>query len=104
MVDEDFVELAEAIGVVRDQLRLAREAGEDQEPRFVVGRVEVEFAVEARRDGGAEGGVQFGVFTLKGRAGVSAGSTHRVRLELTPETDAGGDYRVRDEASGPPDR
>lgn len=104
VMDGEFVELAEAIAVLREQLRSAQEAGEGQEPRLLVGRVEVELAVEARRDGGGEAGVQFGVFTLKGRGGVSSASTHRLRLELVPRTSDGEEYVVHGRVSQPPDR
>ena len=104
VVDDEFVELADAIRVVREQLVLARETGDGQEPRFVVGRVEMEFAVEIRRDAGGEGGVQLGVLTLKAGGGGSSATTHRVRLELTPQTGSGDPYEVRDRVAEPPSR
>ena len=101
-MDDDFVELSEAIDVLREQLWNARELGRGRSPRFSVGRVEVEFCVEARREAGAEGGVRFGVFTLGAHGSVASTSTHRLRLELTPLTDGGDSWEVHGTVVEPP--
>jgi hypothetical protein len=104
VVDDDFVELAEAIAVLRTQLHTAQQARLDGDPRFVVGKVEVELAVEARRDASGEAGIQFGVFTLKGKGGGSSASTHRVKLELTPLDASGAAFEVHSDVAEPPSR
>ncbi|GAA5197373.1 hypothetical protein GCM10023322_68480 [Rugosimonospora acidiphila] len=104
MVDDEFVELAEAIAVLRDQLGAAREAGEGASPRFAVGPVEVEFTIEARRNVDGKVGVQFGVFTAGGQGGGSSAATHRVKLTLTPHSDDGGDFEVHGSITSPPSR
>jgi len=95
---DDFVELAEAVEVIRGQLQMARESGEGQTPQFTVAKVEVELAVEIRREGGLKVGVP--VFGISG--GGSSAATHRVRLELVPEGEDGGSFRIRDRAPGGP--
>jgi hypothetical protein len=102
MRDDEFVDLATAVATLRDQLTTARAARGDDDPRFVVGKVQVELAVEARRDLGGEGGVQFGVFTLKGKGGGSNKSTHRVVLELTPLDSAGASFEIHGDVPEPP--
>jgi hypothetical protein len=104
VVDDEFVELAEAIAVLREQLSHAREAGEGASPRFVVGPVEVEFTVEARRDVGGKVGVQFGVITAGAQGGGSSAATHRLKLTLTPQGEDGGDFEVHGSVTAPPSR
>jgi hypothetical protein len=104
VVEDEFVELAEAIAVLRDQLATAREAGMGASPRFTVGPVDVEFTVEARRNVGGKAGVQFGVFTAGVQGGGSTASTHRVRLTLTPHGEDGGDFEVHGSVPAPPPR
>lgn len=87
VVEDDWVDLADAVRVVREQLDAARVTGAGESTRFEVGGVEIEFAVEVTKDARAEGGVRLGVVSFGAAGGVSAASTHRVRLTLSPTRD-----------------
>lgn len=103
VVGEDgWMELSTAIEVLREQLVVAVEQGAGEDVRFGVGKVEVEFGVEARRVGGGGGGVRFGVFSLEGKAELSSAATHRVKLELIPQGRDGQPLRVAGRVSAPP--
>lgn len=102
VTDEPWVGLAEAVGALRAELEAAADAaGDHPRFRFEVEPVELEFALEVRRDGASEAGVRFGVVTLGGKGGVSAASTHRLKLVLKPQDGAtGGPARIRDRERG----
>ncbi len=105
VVDDDgWMELSTAIEVLREQLVVAAEQGAGQGVRFGVGKVEVEFGLEARRVGGGGGAVRFGVFSLEGKAELSSAATHRVKLELIPQDEDGEPLRVAVWGSAPPPR
>ncbi|MGH3978059.1 MAG: trypco2 family protein [Pseudonocardiaceae bacterium] len=77
--------LAEAIEVVRRELRRAQDAGRGADVRFSVGSVEVELAVEVVRKAGGEASVKvLNVLSLGGKSEVSTGDTNRVKVMLTP--------------------
>jgi len=84
MADSEL-ELAEAIDVLRAELRKAQDAGRGADVRFSVGSVEVELAVEVVKKAG--GGVSVNVLNLlsvEGRGGVSKGEANRVKVVLNP--------------------
>jgi len=87
VIEDEWVELADAVRVVREQLDIAREAGESADTRFEVGSVEIELAVQVTKDANAKGGIRLGVVSFEGGGGASSASTHRVKLELTPRRD-----------------
>lgn len=97
MPDAQWVGLADAIRALRSELTAAMAEGADQELRFELGSVEMEFLLEVQREAGTEAGVKFWVINLGAKGGVTSGSTHRVTLALTPRTRAGGTPRIRDE-------
>ncbi|GAA1264391.1 hypothetical protein GCM10009677_15270 [Sphaerisporangium rubeum] len=76
--------LAEAIEQLRTELGEAQDAGADQQLRFEVTEVEVEFLVELRKEGSAK--ASFGVLAIgaEGNAEgkIARGSTHRLTLRL----------------------
>jgi hypothetical protein len=87
VIEDDWIELADAIRVVREQLDIAREAGESEGTRFEVSSVEIELAVQVTKDGNVKGGVRLGVVSFDAGGGVSSASTHRVKLALSPSRD-----------------
>ena len=94
-VPESDLGLAEAIGVVRAELRAAQDAGSGSDVRFAVGTVEIEFAVDVERTKGGEASVKvLSLFSLGGKGGVTRGETHRVKVTLTPVTRAGEPFEV----------
>ncbi|MEV0743211.1 trypco2 family protein [Streptomyces sp. NPDC050549] len=78
----DATELWEAIEAVREGLQRATNAGRDAELRFVVQKVELEFAVELKRSVGSDAGVKAWVLSAGGRAERSVGQSHRMTVEL----------------------
>jgi hypothetical protein len=78
------VPLASAIEALRGELVAAVEAGRGQDVRFALGPIELEFQVEVSREAGGEAGVKFWVVALGGKGTRSSGTTHTVRLSLSP--------------------
>ncbi|MFJ7423631.1 trypco2 family protein [Streptomyces uncialis] len=85
--------LAEVIGKIRDELEQAQHEGSRSRLRFLVERVNVEFAVQVRREGSGRGGLSIGVVTAEAGAASSHETTHRIEIELKPHD--------RDDPGGP---
>ncbi|WP_369244646.1 trypco2 family protein [Streptomyces sp. R41] len=94
--DEDWLDLADAIEVLRTQLSEAQRRGQDSQLRFVLGEITAEFEIELVRTGGGGGKLRFGVVEADARRERSARSTQRVTLRLNPEHRGGGDVAVGD--------
>ena len=107
MGEDGLVELSDAIGVVRKQLINAQLDGQrefaDQVLTFAVGKVSIEFSGEIKTVGGASGGVRFWVITAEGKAERSIGATHKVTVELIPQTPEGASFVVADDIDAPPE-
>jgi hypothetical protein len=100
-----FPELAEAIAAVREQLSRAQKEGADEDLRFRVGPVELEFDMVMSRTAGAQGGLKVYVLTLGAKGEWTSGSTHRVKVTLQPiDPRTGEDAKVAGKArsAGPP--
>ncbi|MBM2615058.1 hypothetical protein JIG36_05725 [Actinoplanes sp. LDG1-06] len=97
------IELGDAVAALRSELLLAAENGIDQDVSFVVGPIELEFAVELRADARAKAGFKAWVVTGEVAAGVNRGTTQKVKVTLTPQRPDGGGWLVagRPPASGP---
>jgi hypothetical protein len=83
-VSEIDVPLASAIEALRGELVAAVQEGKDQDVRFALGPIELEFQVEVSREAGVEAGVKFYVLALGGKGTRSSATTHTVRLSLSP--------------------
>ncbi|MFF7602355.1 trypco2 family protein [Streptomyces mirabilis] len=89
-----YVELAEAIEGVRDAL-LHTAAASATGVRFEVGPIELEFGVELRADPKTRTGIR--VMVLTGGPDKAAGAAqHRIRLQLTPQSDSGRSLMIGD--------
>jgi hypothetical protein len=100
----EWVTLAEAVQVLREELTVARDNGADQDIQFDVGPVEIEFAVVAKRSGGGKVGLTF-LVPLGIEGGLAKEETHRVKVTLTPrDRETGESPRVNDRMSTLPDR
>ena len=86
--------MADAVAAVRDELLAAVVRGADAEISFVVGVIEVEFAVELRQDSSVQAGVKAWVVSAGGEMGRGQSETHRVKVSLTPKGKDGGDLLV----------
>lgn len=104
---EHWMPLREFVAGLREELRAAHEdtqTGESSvEPRFVVGPVNIEFSLAARREAGAKGGVRFYVFELGASGAVGSESIQRVSMTLTPLMSDGTQYDVSDQISSKPE-
>lgn len=69
---------------------------------FAVGKVTVEFSGEVKRVAGAGGGITFWVVTADAKAERSTGATHKVWVELIPQTPDGASFIVADGVDAPP--
>lgn len=94
VADEPWVGLADAVRGVRQELAAAMAAGEGEKLRFEVGPVELEFAVDIRKEAGAEAGARVFVASFSSRGSVAAGSTHRMKLTLNPQDEQGNPAKV----------
>ena len=106
VLEDGLVELADAIGVVREQLIAAQQAGHGTVGghvlSFAVGKVSIEFSGEVRRTTGAGGGVKFYVVTADAKSEQVRGVAHKVSVELLPQNPDGSSFRVRDGVDTPP--
>ena len=95
------IELADAVAAVREELLDAARRGTGQEIAFVVGPMEMEFAVELRADARAKVGFKAWVLaSAEVEAGVARGRTHRVMVTLTPKRGDGGDLLISAHTGG----
>lgn len=103
MADSEL-ELAEAIDVLRGELRKAQDSGLGSDVRFSVGSVEVELAIEVVKKAG--GGISVNVLNLLsvgGKGGVSRGETNRVKVTLNPIGVGGEPFEVSSARDQRPD-
>jgi Trypsin-co-occurring domain 2 len=101
--DEKPIGLAEAIGRVRAELEDARVRGEGQDLQFRLDEVALEFAVELKREGGAEAGIKLWVVSVGAKGKVSSAHTNKVTVSMVPQVKSGAewvDVRVAAEATG----
>ncbi|MET7617123.1 trypco2 family protein [Streptomyces sp. NPDC005408] len=77
--------LAEVIGQVRDELERAQRAGDERDLKFSVEKVNLEFAVQVRREGSGRAELRIGVLTAGGGGSAGRDSTHTIQIELKPQ-------------------
>ncbi|HET6354087.1 hypothetical protein OH805_20535 [Streptomyces sp. NBC_00879] len=77
--------LAEVIGQVRDELERAQRAGEGRDLKFSVEKVNLEFAVQVRREGSGRAELRIGVLTAGAGASAARDTTHTIQIELKPQ-------------------
>jgi hypothetical protein len=90
------VELAVAIGQVREQLAKAIEEGKDSAVAFRAGPVELEFEVVFTASGSADVGVRVWVVSVGAKGEVSRAATNRLKVTLTPVDREGKDKLIGD--------
>jgi hypothetical protein len=84
-MEQGWVGLADAVRALRSELTAAIGEAKGERLRFALDGVEMEFLLEVRKEASAEAGVKFWVINVGGKGGVASGSTHRVKLALTPK-------------------
>jgi hypothetical protein len=91
--------LAEAIAAVRRELRNAQDEGKDDDIKFLVGPVEMEFQVALSKEGGGNAKVKVYVLELGASAAATRSETHSVRITMTPHAEGGSALDIRDRRS-----
>jgi Trypsin-co-occurring domain 2 len=80
--------LADVVKALRSEILEAAQAGQNEDIRFNVGAIEVEFTVAVKREGGPNGKVKFEVFGIGAELGADAKfareSSQKVKLTLNP--------------------
>jgi Trypsin-co-occurring domain 2 len=103
-VTDGEVGLAEAIEVLRSELRKAQDSGQGADVRFCVGSVEVELVVEVVKKAGGQASVNvLNVLSLGGKGGLSKGETNRVKVVLNPVGIGGAPFEVASARDRRPD-
>ena len=103
-VADSELELAEAIDVVRTELRKAQDSGQSADVRFSVGSVEVELAVEVVKKAGGEASIKvLNLLSVGGKGEVSKGGTNRVTVTLNPIGVGGKPFEVASTQERRPD-
>jgi hypothetical protein len=95
--DGTWLDLADAIGLLRDQVVEAQQRAEGHPLRFVMGEITVELEVELERSRELGGGLRFGVVSADARGGRSNRSVHHVTVTLTPRLGDGADVEISDD-------
>lgn len=84
--------LTEAIATLRSEITTAVAQGANEPLRFALGDIELELAVVARREGGADGKLKFSILGVGAEAGASAKvgqeQTQKVRIKLSAQLHA----------------
>ncbi|MGQ4328567.1 trypco2 family protein [Streptomyces hayashii] len=94
MAAEMWVGLADAVRGVRAELDAAQKEGAGKEVGFEVGQIELEFAVDFRKETAAQAGARVYVLSLGARGSVAATATHRMKLVLNPKGQQDRSLRV----------
>lgn len=95
------IDLADAVAVVRADLLEAAARAQPDELAFKVGPIEMEFAVELRRDAKAKLGFKAWVASGEVEGSVGRSGSHRVAVTLTPLQPDGTDLLVGGSSSRP---
>jgi hypothetical protein len=84
------IELTEAVQGLRDQLMSCVESSAGHQVKFEVEAIDLEFAVELRRDVNAKAGFKAWVTSADFQGGVAQNSSHRVSIKLRPKESGSG--------------
>lgn len=93
----DWLDLADALSALHEQLAEAQFRSLDSPIRFSVEEVTVEFGMELQRSARGDGGLRFGVVSVAGGGERVRRGTHTVSLRLSAHTDTGGVVDVSDQ-------
>jgi hypothetical protein len=96
MPQEPWAGLSEAISAIRAELEQAMTDGHGHAIQFRTGPVEMEFAVDVKKDGqaGAKVSVLPWSVSAEAKAGYAAGTTSRLKITLQPVDEHGKDQRI----------
>ena len=81
--------LNDTIGAIRSELAQSILAAQDEEIRFELGEIDLEFQIEIERNAEGSGGIRFWIVEFGAKASQSSTVTHRVSLKLKPISNDG---------------
>lgn len=99
------MELSDAIDAIRQQLIISRDraVASDEDLKFDVGNIEMEFTVSVTRDRSIKGGVKVWVLDVGASGSQALGATQRVKVTLAAvDTGTGASPQVSDRSAGTP--
>ncbi|MGW1746946.1 trypco2 family protein [Streptomyces sp. NPDC002092] len=101
--DGEWMDLADAITLLRDQVAEAQEriadpaSGGHQGVLFTLGEITLDLGLELTGTKGVNGGLRWSVLSLGGKKESGRKATHTLTVKLQPHLPGGGDIDVRDE-------
>lgn len=101
MPQEPWAGLAEAIAAVRSELELALDDGQGHRISFLMGQVEMEFAVDVKKDGEARAKVMVLPWSAEAKGSYATGTVNRLKITLQPVDEQGKDQKI---AAASPER
>lgn len=104
VADEVWVGLADAVRGVRAELAAAQAEGSGEDLGFEVGPIELEFAVDVRKEAGGEAKARVYVLSLGAKGSMAETATHRMKLVLNPKDRQGNTPRIASRADEIPSR
>jgi hypothetical protein len=103
---DGLLELAHAIGLIREQLVEAQLAGRrvvaGRVATFAVGKVTLEFIGEIKQTGQGPDGLKFLVLTADTKAQLAARAGHKATIELIPQGADGERFVIADASDAAP--
>jgi hypothetical protein len=88
LMSDDMLPFSEAVRALRAEIIQAVETGKNEKLRFVLGSIELEFQVVAKREGGPSAKIKFGLLGMGMELGASgkfsSEAVHKVKLKLDP--------------------
>ncbi|MFG2284045.1 trypco2 family protein [Streptomyces asoensis] len=100
--DEEWMDLSDAITLLRDQIaeaqrKIADPTGQgDKGVLFTMGEITLDLGLELTGTKGVNGGLRWSVISLGGKKESGRKATHTVTVKLTPHQPGGGDIDVSD--------
>jgi len=88
------IRLSEAIENLREELKLARNKGENRDLQFNVGAIEIELEVVMEKDAGASGKINWYLFAGTMDSKAKDTSKHKLKLSLNAIDNNGNSVRV----------
>ncbi|HEX6354939.1 trypco2 family protein [Actinophytocola sp.] len=94
MSQEPWAELAEAIRAIRSELKKAMELGAGETVRFRTGPVEMEFAIDVKKDAEARAKIMVLPWSAEAKGAVASSRTSKVKIVLHPVDEDGTDLSI----------
>ncbi|GAA2435114.1 trypco2 family protein [Streptomyces lavendulocolor] len=97
--NHEWLDLAEAVSLLRTQLAQAQQQVVDEGDngvQFLVGEITLELGLELTGTRSAGAGLRFSVVSADGKADRAKKATHKVTVQLTPQTPAGVPIPIND--------